>query len=50
MKTYLAMLLTLCMTFVSSAQGQTPPAQTTSGLLRPVQSIPFADRRLTWTA
>jgi len=41
MKTYLAMLLTLCMTFVSSAQGQTPPAQTTSGLLRPVQSIPL---------
>jgi DNA-binding beta-propeller fold protein YncE len=41
MKTYLAMLLTLCMAFVSRAQGQSLPAQTTSGLLRLVQNIPL---------
>ena len=41
MKTYIAMLLTLCMAVVSRAQGQSMPMQTSSGLLRLVQTIPL---------
>src|SRR6266566_3405068 len=41
MKTYLAILLTLCVAFVSRAQGQGLPTQPTSGLLRLVQTIPL---------
>src|SRR5258706_3370380 len=41
MKTYIAMVLTLCMAVVSRAQGQSMPMQTSSGLLRLVQTIPL---------
>ena len=41
MKPYLAILLTLCIAFVSRVQGQSLPAQATSGLLRLVQTIPL---------
>jgi DNA-binding beta-propeller fold protein YncE len=41
MKNYLAIFLTLCVAFVSKAQGQSLPAPATSGLLRLVQSIPL---------
>jgi DNA-binding beta-propeller fold protein YncE len=41
MKTYIAMVLTLCTAVVSRAQGQSMPMQTSSGLLRLVQTIPL---------
>jgi DNA-binding beta-propeller fold protein YncE len=42
MKSYLAILLTLCMAFISRAAGQSQlPMQTMSGLLRLVQTIPL---------
>src|SRR6267142_2401753 len=41
MKTYIAMLLTLCMAVVSRVQGQSMPMQTSSDLLRLVQTIPL---------
>jgi DNA-binding beta-propeller fold protein YncE len=41
MKTYLTVLLTLCMAFVSRAQGQNIPMQSSSGLLKLVQTIPL---------
>jgi DNA-binding beta-propeller fold protein YncE len=41
MKTYLTVLLSLCMAFVLRAQGQNIPMQSSSGLLRLVQTIPL---------
>src|SRR6202521_5824622 len=41
MKTYLAIALTFCALFVASAQAQSVPMQTMSGLLRLVQTSPL---------
>src|ERR1700680_18434 len=41
MKKYLAIFLVLCIAFVWSAQGQSLPMQTMSGLLRLVQTTPL---------